>query len=39
MKRQGYGAVEIAEAVNKATFTLPEDIASPPPEAFKSEEE
>ena len=39
MKRQGYGAVEIAEAVNKATFTLPEDIAAPPPEAFKSEEE
>lgn len=39
MKRQGYGAVEIAEAVNKATFTLPEDIAAPPPESFKSEEE
>lgn len=39
MKRQGYGAVEIAEAVNKATFTLPEDIIAPPPEAFKSEEE
>lgn len=39
MKRQGYGAVEIAEAINKATFTLPEDIAAPPPEALKSEEE
>ena len=39
MKRQGYGAVEIAEAVNKATFTLPEDIVAPPPEAFKQEEE
>ena len=39
MKRQGYGAVEIAEAINKATFTLPEDIVAPPPEALKSEEE
>lgn len=39
MKRQGYGAVEIAEAVNKATFTLPEDIAAPPPEAMKPEQE
>lgn len=39
MKRQGYGAVEIAEAVNKATFTLPEDIAAPPSESFKPEEE
>ena len=39
MKRQGYGAVEIAEAVNKATFTLPEEIIAPPPETFKSEEE
>ena len=39
MKRQGYGAVEIAEAVNKATFTLPEEIVAPPPEAFKPEEE
>ena len=39
MKRQGYGAVEIAEAVNKATFTLPEDIAAPPPEALKPEQE
>ena len=39
MKRQGYGAVEIAEAINKATFTLPEDIAAPPPETLKSEEE
>lgn len=39
MKRQGYGAVEIAEAVNKATFTLPEDIAAPPPETMKPEEE
>ena len=39
MKRQGYGAVEIAEAVNKATFTLPEDIIAPPPKAFKPEEE
>jgi hypothetical protein len=39
MKRQGYGAVEIAEAVNKATFTLPEDIAVPPPEVMKPEQE
>lgn len=39
MKRQGYGAVEIAEAVNKATFTLPEDIAAPPPEVMKPEQE
>ena len=39
MKRQGYGAVEIAEAINKATFTLPDDIAAPPPETFKAEEE
>ena len=39
MKRQGYGAVEIAEAINKATFTLPEEIVAPPPEALKSEEE
>jgi hypothetical protein len=39
MKRQGYGAVEIAEAVNKATFTLPEDIAAPPPEIMKPEQE
>ena len=39
MKRQGYGAVEIAEAINKATFTLPEDIAAPPPETLKPEEE
>ena len=39
MKRQGYGAVEIAEAVNKATFTLPEDIAAPPPETLKPEQE
>lgn len=39
MKRQGYGAVEIAEAVNKATFTLPEDIVAPPPEVMKPEQE
>ena len=39
MKRQGYGEVEIAEAVNKATFTLPEDIAAPPPETLKPEQE
>ena len=32
MKRQGYGAVEIAEAINKATFTLPDEIAAPPQE-------
>ena len=29
MKRQGFGAVEIAEAINKATFTMPEEIAAP----------
>lgn len=39
MKRQGFGAVEIAEAVNKATFTLPEDIAAPSLEPQKQEEE
>ena len=39
MKRQGYGAVEIAEAINKATFTLPEDVVAPPPQAFKEEEQ
>jgi hypothetical protein len=39
MKRQGYGAVEIAEAVNKATFTLPEEIAAPAPETMKPEQE
>ena len=39
MKRQGYGAVEIAEAINKATFTLPEDIAAPTPEALQPKEE
>lgn len=38
MKRQGFGAVEIAEAVNRATFTLPEDIAAPPPETRKEED-
>ena len=38
MKRQGFGAVEIAEAVNRATFTLPEDIAAPPPETHKKED-
>jgi hypothetical protein len=39
MKRQGFGAVEIAEAVNKATFTLPEEIAAPSLEPQKQEEE
>lgn len=39
MKRQGYGAVEISEAINKATFTLPEDIVAPPPEAFQHEDD
>ena len=29
MKRQGYDAVQIHEAVTKATFTLPEDIVEP----------
>ena len=38
MKRQGYGAVEIAEAINKATFTLPEDVAAPPPSSFEQTE-
>lgn len=32
MKRQGYSAVEIAEAINKATFTLPDAIVAPPQE-------
>ena len=31
MKRQGYSAVQIAEAVQRATFSLPEDVAPPPP--------
>ena len=30
MKRQGYGAAQIAEAIEKATFTLPEEVAAPP---------
>jgi hypothetical protein len=30
MKRQGYSAQEIAEAINKASIGLPEDIAAPP---------
>ena len=30
MKRQGYDAAEIAEAVNKATFTLPDEILQQP---------
>lgn len=29
MKRQGYGAAEITDAINKATFTLPEEVAEP----------
>ena len=38
MKRQGYSAVEIAEAINKATFTLPDEVAAPPePEISYSE--
>lgn len=31
MKRQGYSAVEIAEAVNKSTFTLSDELLTPPP--------
>lgn len=31
MKRQGYSAVQIAEAVQKATFSLPEDVVPAPP--------
>ena len=31
MKRQGYDAAEIAEAINKATFSLPEGDLTPPP--------
>ena len=31
MKRQGYGAAQIAEAIEKATFTLPEEVTAPPP--------
>ena len=38
MKRQGYGAAEIADAINKATFTIPEEILTPPPEPVKEEE-
>lgn len=30
MKRQGYGAAQIAEAIEKATFTLPEEVVAPP---------
>ena len=29
MKRQGYDAQQIAEAINKATFTMPEEIVQP----------
>jgi hypothetical protein len=29
MKRQGYGAAEIADAINKATFEMPAEIAEP----------
>ena len=39
MKRQGFGAVEIAEAVNKATFTLPQEIVAPQLQPQKQEEE
>jgi len=38
MKRQGYSAVEIAEAINKATFTLPEEVAAPPAETIGKDE-
>ena len=38
MKRQGYGAAEIADAINKATFTMPEEILAPPPEVIQTEE-
>lgn len=31
MKRQGYDAVQIAEAIEKATFTVPEGELAPPP--------
>lgn len=31
MKRQGYSAVQIAEAVQRATFSMPEDVVPPPP--------
>lgn len=30
MKRQGYDAAQIAEAIEKATFTLPEEVVAPP---------
>ena len=42
MKRQGYSAVEIAEAINKSTFTMPvEELREPEPKAigFQVEEE
>ena len=38
MKRQGYGAAEIADAINKATFTLPEEVVKPPEPVEEKEE-
>ena len=38
MKRQGYGAAEIAEAIQKATFTLPDEVREPPPPIVEPEE-
>ena len=40
MKRQGYSAVEIAEAINKSTFTMPvEELREPEPKAIGSQVE
>ena len=38
MKRQGYGAAEIADAINKATFTLPEEVVKPPEPVAQEED-
>ena len=38
MKRQGYGAAQIAEAIEKATFTLPEEVLMPPPPKEEQEQ-
>ena len=40
MKRQGYSAVEIAEAINKSTFTMPvEELREPEPKLIDSQVE
>ena len=38
MKRQGFGAAQIAEAVQKATFTLPEEVREPAPPVAQADD-